>query len=55
MVFQGLDQAQAQAAWQPFFAWVQEREEYSFAEPAVMAIPARHFWDPQFFQKHAPA
>ena len=54
MVFQGLDQAQAQAAWAPFFAWVRERKEYSFAEPAVMAIPARHFWDPQFFQKHAP-
>jgi FAD/FMN-containing dehydrogenase len=54
MVFQGLDQAQAQAVWAPFFAWARERKEYSFAEPAVMAIPARHFWNPQFFQKHAP-
>jgi len=54
MVFQGLDQAQAQAVWAPFFAWVKERKEYSFAEPGVMAIPARHFWNPQFFQKHAP-
>jgi FAD/FMN-containing dehydrogenase len=54
MVFQGLDKAQAQAVWAPFFAWVKERKEYSFADPTVMAIPARHFWDPQFFQKHAP-
>ncbi|MBD8533222.1 MULTISPECIES: FAD-binding oxidoreductase [unclassified Massilia] len=54
MVFQGLDEAQARATWAPFFAWVRDRKEYSFAEPAVMAIPARHFWDPLFFQKHAP-
>jgi FAD/FMN-containing dehydrogenase len=55
MVFQGLDKAQAQAVWAPFFAWVRERKEYSFtAEPSVVAIPARHFWNPQFFQKHAP-
>ena len=54
MVFQGLDQAQAQAVWAPFFAWVKERKEYSLEGPTVMAIPARHFWDPQFFQEHAP-
>ncbi|MGJ9416672.1 FAD-binding oxidoreductase [Massilia sp. CMS3.1] len=54
MVFQGLDDAQARAAWAPFFAWVKERKEYSFPEPTIMAIPARHFWDSKFFQKHAP-
>lgn len=54
MVFQGLDDAGARAAWAPFFAWVRERKEYSFPEPIVMALPARHFWDAAFFQKHAP-
>lgn len=55
MVFQGLTQAQAEAVWAPFFAWVREREEYNFsAAPKVIAIPARRFWDPQLFQKYAP-
>jgi FAD/FMN-containing dehydrogenase len=55
MVFQGLDQAQAEAVWAPFFAWVRERAEYGFSSaPTIMAIPARRFWDPQLFQKVAP-
>jgi len=54
MVFQGLDQAQARAVWEPFFAWARARKEYSFDEPTVLAIPARHFWDPAFFRQHAP-
>ena len=55
MVFQDLTQAQAEAVWAPFFAWVRERKEYSIsAAPTVMAIPARRFWDPQLLQKHAP-
>ena len=55
MVFQGLSQAQAEAAWAPFFDWVRARKEYGFsAQPTVVAIPARHFWNPEFFRKHAP-
>ncbi|WP_229425066.1 FAD-binding oxidoreductase [Massilia sp. Se16.2.3] len=54
MVFQGLDRAQAQAVWAPFFAWVRERKEYSVKEPTVMAVPAREFWNPRFFAQHAP-
>jgi FAD/FMN-containing dehydrogenase len=54
MVFQGLDGAEARAAWEPFFAWVRARSEYTFAELTVVAIPARHFWDPAFFKKYAP-
>jgi FAD/FMN-containing dehydrogenase len=55
MVFQDLTQAQAEAVWAPFFAWVRERQEYTFtAEPGIIAIPARRFWDPQLFQKVAP-
>jgi len=56
MVFQGLTQAQTEAAWTPFFDWVRARKEYSFSDqPSVVAIPARHFWNPEFFRKHAPS
>jgi len=55
MVFQDLTRAQAEAVWAPFFAWVRERKDYSFAAaPSVLAVPARRFWDPQLFQKYAP-
>nr|WP_314540632.1 FAD-binding oxidoreductase [uncultured Massilia sp.] len=54
MVFQGLDREQAATAWEPFFAWVRARREYTFDEPTVVAIPARRFWDPAFFKQYAP-
>jgi FAD/FMN-containing dehydrogenase len=54
MVFQGLDQAQAQAAWAPFLDWVRANKDYSFAEPVIKAIPARRFWDPELYAKYAP-
>ena len=55
MVFQGLDQAAAEQAWAPFFAWVRARKDCRFKEePRVVALPARHFWDAEFFRQHAP-
>jgi FAD/FMN-containing dehydrogenase len=55
MVFQGLGQAQVEAIWAPFFAWVRARQEYTFSDPVkVLALPARHFWDGEFFRRHAP-
>jgi FAD/FMN-containing dehydrogenase len=54
MVWHGLGQAQAEAAWTPFIEWVKARKEYSLKGPRIVAIPARHFWDPQFFAKSAP-
>jgi FAD/FMN-containing dehydrogenase len=58
MVFEGLDRAQAQAAWAPFLDWVRDRArpggDYTFKEPTIMAIPARHFWDAEFWNKTAP-
>jgi FAD/FMN-containing dehydrogenase len=55
MVFQGLDQQQAQAVWAPFLDWVRAREEYAFKKPVqVLALPARHFWDADFFRQHVP-
>jgi FAD/FMN-containing dehydrogenase len=54
MVFQGLDRAQAQAVWAPFLDWVRAGDDYNFKEPTIMAVPARRFWDADFWAKAAP-
>ncbi|WP_448095780.1 FAD-binding oxidoreductase [Luteibacter yeojuensis] len=55
MVFQGLDHASAEAVWAPFVAWVKQHPAYSFRKPLqVVAMPARHYWDADFFREHAP-
>ncbi|MBV8851182.1 MAG: FAD-binding oxidoreductase [Methylobacteriaceae bacterium] len=48
MVFQGLDQAQAIAVWQPFFDWIgASPQEFTLVEkPVIVAVPAQHFWNP---------
>ncbi len=48
MVFQGLDQGQAERAWRPFLDWVSASpSDYSFVSwPSFLALRARHFWDP---------
>jgi len=50
MVFQGLDQGQAENAWRPFLDWVlASPKDFSIAAwPSFLAVPARHFWDPAF-------
>ena len=55
MVFQGLTKAEAETCWAPFMAWVTARPEYTVVEPLqILALPARHFWDAEFFRQHAP-
>ena len=53
MVFQGLDQQQAEAIWRPFFDWLAASpQDFSIeSEPMVVAVPARGFWDPAFSSK----
>jgi FAD/FMN-containing dehydrogenase len=53
MVFQGLDQQQAETTWHPFFEWLAgSPQDFSVTpEPTIMAVPARHFWDPAFLRK----
>jgi FAD/FMN-containing dehydrogenase len=53
MVFQGLDQQQAEAIWRPFFDWLagSPRDFTIVSGPMVLAAPARHFWDPAFLRK----
>jgi FAD/FMN-containing dehydrogenase len=56
MLFQGLDRAEATRIWQPFFDAVSSAgNSMHIAEPAqILAIPARHLWDPAFIMKNAP-
>jgi FAD/FMN-containing dehydrogenase len=54
MVFQGLNQGQAAAAWEPFFDWVRAHKDYTFEEPLFLAVPARRFWDADFWDKTIP-
>ena len=56
MSFQGLAQTEAEAVWQPFFDWLMSSpSDYVItSEPKVIAIPARHVWDPDFLRAHFP-
>ncbi|KZV43542.1 hypothetical protein F511_08030 [Dorcoceras hygrometricum] len=55
MVFQDLTQKQAESVWAPFVAWVRAHPEYRFIQPVqITAVPARYFWDAEFFRKYAP-
>ena len=48
MVFQGLDQQQAETIWRPFLDWLAgSPEDFSIeSAPWIAAVPARQFWDP---------
>lgn len=56
LVFQGLDQQQVQALWDPYRRWVAGRpKDFVIEAPVqIVALPARHFWDIDFLSKHAP-
>ena len=57
MGFNGLDRAQAEAVWQPFFENVAARmpDDYAYLlAPAIRTGPARHGWDPAFLKAYAP-
>ena len=52
MLFHGLDERQARAAWQPFLDWIAARSgDYHLqGDPVFLAVPARRFWDPAFLR-----
>jgi FAD/FMN-containing dehydrogenase len=56
MVFQGLDQHEAERAWRPFIDWVaQAPQDFAFVEPVqVLALPARRMWDAAWLAQNAP-
>ena len=56
MVFQGVDQQQAERTWKPFLDWVKAApQDYTIDAPVTLtAIPARHFFDPAYLRRHHP-
>jgi hypothetical protein len=55
MMFQGLSKDQAGAVWEPFQAWVNDRQhDFVWASPfSVAALPARRLWDVDFLNQYA--
>jgi FAD/FMN-containing dehydrogenase len=53
MVFQGLDQQQAETTWRPFLDWLAgSPQDFSIVSaPWIVAVPARRFWDPAFLKE----
>jgi len=56
MAFQGLDQPQAEAAWIPFLHFLAASpQDFVLVEaPKINAIPARHYWDPEYRKRVLP-
>ena len=53
MVFQGLDQQQAETIWRPFLDWLagSPQDFRIVSAPWIVAAPARRFWDPGFLKE----
>jgi FAD/FMN-containing dehydrogenase len=56
MRFQGLEQSEAEAIWRPFMAALADAPKDFIVEAPleVIAMPARHYWDAEYFLKHFP-
>jgi FAD/FMN-containing dehydrogenase len=56
MTFQGITQQEAEAVWQPLFDWLRSQpSDFSFLRaPQIIAVPARHLWDPEFLKANVP-
>lgn len=56
MVFQGLDQEQAQAIWKPFADFLAASpQDYAWTDALqIHTLPARHWWDPDYRRRFAP-
>jgi len=56
MVFQGLDQQQAEETWRPFREWLAaSTHDFSIEDPVrLLTVPARHLWDAEFLRQNAP-
>lgn len=56
MVFQGLNQRQAEEIWKPFREWLAEsKRDFTVESPLqIVVVPARNFWSAAFWKKFAP-
>ncbi|HUB12926.1 MAG TPA: FAD-dependent oxidoreductase [Acetobacteraceae bacterium] len=52
----GLDRAQAEAVWRPFFAWIAgSPQDFTAAStPGIGAVLARDMWNPAFLRAYVP-
>lgn len=51
MMCQGLSQEEVEAAWAPFWSWVDERpDDYLVNNPMVVVLEGRLLWDPSFLK-----
>lgn len=51
MMCQGVEQAEAEAIWAPFWAWLEARKtDYDIGEPMVLVFEGRRLWDPSFLR-----
>ena len=57
LVFHDLSQEQAEKIFAPFLNFVTSAPaEYAMAHPVqIIAMPSRHWWDPEYLSKNAPA
>jgi FAD/FMN-containing dehydrogenase len=56
MVFQGLNQQQAEETWKDFKDAISNAsQDYEWISPLmIIALPAQHLWDNEFLRKYAP-
>ncbi len=55
MLSHGLDAEEPKKVWQPFIDWARSSSDYSVKWPVTIgSIPARHFWDVQWWKEHWP-
>ena len=56
MVFQRLDESQAQAVWRPFLDWVSKSaDDFAVTSPAmIMAVSGRDYWSGDYLRTHLP-
>jgi len=56
LAFQGLDQPEVEAVWKPFLDFLAASPgDFVISEaPKIAAIPARHYWDPEYRKRVLP-
>jgi FAD/FMN-containing dehydrogenase len=52
MLFQGLEQAEAESVWAPFTSMLSSMKDISIDSPlSFIAVSAQHFWDAEYLRK----
>ncbi len=54
MVFQGLSDDQARAAWKPLWDWIGQQTDVKATPVRVVSMPARNWWDFEYRKQNHP-